>query len=266
MSDTSASDPVLDRTAPDRASNKKLPTYRVGFPKQLDALRAYAVLSEGGTKPVRYPNVGEIIKVHEANVSSMNPFFLENGFIEKQAAGMLPNPALLEYSRAHSWNPDTAGAKLAPLISKTWFGEAIQQRLLFRAMSEDEAVEALASVSMAGPDAKPQLKMLLEYCELAGLVRRENGQLIATSRNQEQPAQPAARTEAVHTAAASSPQVERKQTFFGSGPAAPAEGGINFQVSIKVDLAEMKGWSADRIAAFFGGMAQVLAAQDKKDQ
>lgn len=263
MSDSSASDPSLDRVPPDRASNKKLPTFRVGTAKQFDALRAYAVLSDGGTKPVRYTNVAEIIKVHEANVSSMNPFFLENGFIEKQAGGVVPHLALLEYNRAHSWNPDKAGQKLAPIVSKTWFGEALQQRLLFRSMSEDEAVEALATICMAGPDAKLQLRMLLDYCEVAGLVRRENGQLSATN-SSPQPAPSPARNDPIPAAPSVSTAPERKPSAFG-GAMSPAEGGINFQVSIQVDLAEMKGWSADRIAAFFSGMAQVLAAQEKKE-
>src|SRR5690606_32424101 len=78
---------------------KKLPTFRVGFAKQMDALRAYAVLSEGGKKPVHYTRIADIIKVHEANVSSMNPFFLENGLIEKNGNGYIPAPDVVEYSR-----------------------------------------------------------------------------------------------------------------------------------------------------------------------
>src|SRR5689334_7260683 len=95
------------QSAPDSKARltKKLPTFRVGFPKQLDALRAYAVLSEGGTKPVHYRRVGDIIKVHEANVSSMNPFLLENGFLDKNYT---PTAPVLEYSRQYQWNPETA--------------------------------------------------------------------------------------------------------------------------------------------------------------
>jgi hypothetical protein len=36
---------------------------------------------------------------------------------------------------------------------------------------------------------------------------------------------------------------------------------VQFHVSVKVDMAEFAGWSADRITAFFGGIAQVLAAK-----
>lgn len=258
MSDVLTSDPA-DHSGPDRQSTKKLPTFRVGFPKQMDAIRAYAVLSENGAKAVRYQNVAAIIKVHEANVSSMNPFFLENGFIEKAPGGVLPNAAVLEYNRAYSWNPDTAGAKLAPIIAKSWFGAALQQRLLFRTMNEDEAIEALATLCMAGPDARPQLKTLIDYCELAGTVRRENGQLVANQDARASQPAPIQHKEEPPPAPPSSSQESRIGVF------SPAAGAINFQISVKVDMAEMKGWSADRITAFFGGIAQVLAAQEKKE-
>ena len=40
-----------------------------------------------------------------------------------------------------------------------------------------------------------------------------------------------------------------------------AEGAMRFNVSFTVDMAEMANWRADRIAAFFAGIAQVLAAK-----
>ena len=258
MSDVS--DALAERNQPDRSSTKKLPTFRVGYPKQLDALRAFAVLSENGTKPVRYTKVAEVIKVHEANVSSMNPFFFESGFIEKQGGGAMPHPALLEYNRAHQWKAETAGPKLAPIIAATWFGQMLAQRLQFRAMTEDEAVDALAAECMAGPDAKPQLKMLLDYCETAGIVRRDNGQLSAPQSKPADSLPPP--PEPVATPVEVAPK-----SFFGGGPATPkaAAGGISFQINVNVDMAEMSGWSADRIASFFAGVAQVLAAQGKSE-
>ena len=39
------------------------------------------------------------------------------------------------------------------------------------------------------------------------------------------------------------------------------EGTIQFHVSVRVDMTEFAGWKADRITAFFGGIAQVLAAK-----
>lgn len=280
MSEEDDGGATTDRSQPSATekskTTKRLPTFRVGFPKQLDALRGYAVLSENGTKSVHYSHVAELIKVHEANVSSMNPFFLENGFIEKQGAGVVPHAALIEYNRAHGWNPETSGQKLAPIVSETWFGRALTRRLQFRAMSDDEAIEALASECMAGPDARSQLKLLLDYCETAGIVRRENGQLMAPKENQNSSTEkPKAEQQSSSESLRSPPTVSAavanvRPTAYGSGdagsmPSTASANGINFQVSIKVDLAEMKEWPAERIAAFFSGMAQVLAAQGKKE-
>lgn len=39
------------------------------------------------------------------------------------------------------------------------------------------------------------------------------------------------------------------------------EGTIQFHLSVKVNMAEFKGWPPDTVAAFFGGIAQVLNAK-----
>lgn len=48
----------------------------------------------------------------------------------------------------------------------------------------------------------------------------------------------------------------------------PTEGVVQFHVSVKVDMKEFAGWEADRITAFFNGIAQVLAAKSaiEKDE
>jgi hypothetical protein len=253
--------PVVRRLHRSKLS-KKLPTFRVGFAKQLDALRAYAVLSDGGTKAVHYSKVGEIINVHEANVSSMNPFFLENGFIEKQGAGYVPTAPIVEYNRAFSWNPETAAQKLAPIVINSWFGQALRQRLQFRQLSEDDAIEVLAAVCKAEPAAKPQLRILLDYCEGAGILTRANGQLASAELNLKEsksPTPPSATIE--QPLMAQSP--ERPQSPSPALASDSQDGAINLQIGVHVSLAEMKDWSPERITAFFGGIAQVLAAKNK---
>lgn len=251
-------------TAPEARSlqpTKKLPTTRASFNKQLDALRAYALLSNSGASPVRYPKVGETIKMHESNVSSMNPFFVESGFIEKQGNGYIPHPIVLEFNRAHSWNPETAAQKLGPLLRGTWFAHVLMHRLSFRAMPEDEAIELLASECNAGPDAKPSLRLVLDYMEAGGLIRRENGSLSAV---QLAPSAPVSEPDRPHVlkAPAQPPQSPPPANMDDAMKA----GAINFQIRVSVDMAQISTWSADRIASFFSGIAQVIAAQQKKDE
>lgn len=249
-------DPSPPPAAAEKSSlTKKLPTFRVGFSKQMDALRAYAMVSENGAKPVHYSAVGDIIKVHEANVSSMNPFFLENGFIEKHGNGYMPTAAVLEFNRASQWNPETAAQTLAPIVANTWFGIALKQRLQFRPMSDEEAIQVLAALCNAGPSVKPQLRMLLDYCEAAGIIQRAGGQITAA-----EPITNIKPTPATDMAAPTTTPVPRAPVVTST---VGAPNVINMQIAIQVDLAEMSGWPPERISAFFGGIAQVLAAKNQ---
>jgi hypothetical protein len=57
-----------------------------------------------------------------------------------------------------------------------------------------------------------------------------------------------------------------KTTAVVTSFAAPTEGIVQFHVSVRVDMGEFKGWAPERIAAFFGGIAQVLAAKGKVEE
>jgi hypothetical protein len=245
------------RNAVDQASKltKKLPTFRVGFTKQIDALRAYALLSGNGTAAVRYSKVAETIGIHESNVSSMNPFFVENGFIEKSGNGYMPTPAVLEFNRAHAWNPATASQKLAPVIRQTWFARALIQKLAFRPMSEDDAIEVLAAECNGGPDAKGQIKVLIDYLDAGALLKRENGQLAALKASDD--GEPASKT----ASQLPTPPTSEPAPPVSTQPFAAQSGAISFQISVNVSMAELAGWAPDRITAFFAGVAQAMAAQ-----
>ena len=110
----------------------------------------------------------------------MNPFFMESGFIEKRPGGYMPCAAVLEYNRAYSWDKDTAGHKLAPVIRDTWFGQELTQRLQFGSMDEDTAIKLFADKCNAGPEVRGQLRTLIDFCEVAGLVRHDGSQIFPT--------------------------------------------------------------------------------------
>ena len=40
---------------------------------------------------------------------------------------------------------------------------------------------------------------------------------------------------------------------------------VNFNVSVKLDMKEMEHWKPERIAAFFSGLARIMAAKVNKD-
>lgn len=247
--------PKATRARPTRV----LPTDRIAFPKQLDLLRIYAVASGPTRKTVTLAEVENIIKMKSSTISLANPFFTDIGLIQKVDKGFVPADALLNYQRAHAWNPDVAAHKLQPVIEATWFAQALLPILHYRPMSETEAIGALADACNASPDYEPQLHLLLDYLSAAGFISSEGGQVRAiiqqaTERSTPAPAQPDVPTE---VPAASMPSKAAIATAFSQ----PTEGTVQFHVSVRVDMNEFAGWKADRIAAFFGGIAQVLAAK-----
>jgi len=264
-----AKKPEAKPAAPEtQQPTRKLPTDRIAFQKQLDILRAYGLASAGGTKAVHYSAAAEVVKMSANTVSLMNTFMIDNGFVQKSGNDFIPDKSLIEFAQAYSWNPDTAPKKLAPLIRRTWFGEVMLMRLQFRAMSTDDMVSDLAGQVAAAPEFKSQIETLIDYGVTAGLVRRDGTQLSLGDVSDAPAPEPPRPT----TENAMSQQPETRSDPPARTPGAvgtgfmSTEGGVQFHVAIKVDMQEMAGWSPDRIAAFFSGLAQVLAAKKGTEQ
>lgn len=241
--------------------SKSLPTERIGFDKQLDILRASAVASAGGTKVVSNQEIAEIVQLKAATVSLANPFFQDVGLLEKVDNGLRPAKEVVSFQRAWEWNQETAANKLAPLLERSWFGKAVLPRVSFRDLPRREAVAILAEAAGATPKYEPRLQLLLDYLQAGGLVVLE-GDLVRRSTPQQSAATPPTEeketeTPKEKTATPKAPRGSAVSTTFVQ----PTEGAVNFHVTVKVDMAEFSGWRADRIAAFFGGIAQVLAAK-----
>lgn len=236
---------------------KTLPTNRVAFGKQLDVLHAHAVLSNEGEKPATNMEVAKMVGLNHATVSLVNPFFADVGLLVKSNGSYLPSREVIEFSRARQWGDEGAGRKLGRLLEESWFSKAILRSLAFSTtMSEEAAHRQLAQEASAGTEYRSQLAMLLGYMEEGGLIVRDGSQIqraepvSSTDRPPEPPtpAAPANRPPDIDTGALA------------------AKGGVQFQVSVHVDMAEMAGWEPDRINAFFSGIAKALAAKGGLEQ
>jgi hypothetical protein len=239
--------------------SRVLPFDRVQSAKQLEILRAYAAASNQGTKSVTNVEAAAIVGLAQETLSSCNAFFVNVGLIQKGDGGILVSPEVQSFFRAYDWNKDTAAQKLAPLLKTSWFAQAVLPTLSFKPTDEEEVIGLLADAAAAGRDCKRQLKFLIDYLEASGLIQRDGTLLrsgtvaVDTSGGrQDTPKEPASSSEAVV-----SPTRPRVATTFSQ----MAQGAMRFNVSFDVDLSEMAGWRADRIAAFFNGIAQVLAAK-----
>lgn len=256
-----------DKSQQSGKPNKPLPTVRVSFVKQMDLLRAYAAASGGSTKIVSLKEVSDIVQMAVPTISLANPFFVDVKFVQRsEGVGMTPANELIEYAHAYQWDKETAAHKLAPLLTRTWFWEALKPRLAYQELSEDQAVTILAEKTAAAPAYKSQLRMILEFLDAAGIIKRANGQISDARGRQQQPAGPA--TEA---SGESEEPLEAKGTPLPRSHVATnftrtKQGAVNFDVSVHVDMTEFAGWQPARIAAFFNGIAQVLSAKGMVEQ
>jgi hypothetical protein len=254
--------------SPERKRPKRvLPTNRITFPKQPQILRAWATLSGPSGKVVTNAQVGAVMKMAADTVSLANPFFADIGLLEKVDGGYVPGPATIEFNNAYEWDPEKAAHRLAPVLSAAWFGEALLPRLHLNPMTETEAVTVLAELAGVGPAHKANLIVCLEYLALAGLIEREGGQVRRVSSH----------AGTASPAPVSPPVEERREQARSVGFGGTAvntsfaqqgspEGQIQFNISVRVSMAEVSGWQADRIAAFFNGIAAVLAAKGGVEQ
>lgn len=243
---------------------KYLPTPRITFSKQLDILRAWAAASGPTGKVASNDAVAEIVKMNSSTVSLANPFLASGGLITKADGGYIPCPEVMSFLRAYEWSPDTAAQKLAPVIASTWFAEELLSKLAYGPMTEDEAIQDLADAASAGPEYRGQLEILLSYLAAAGLIQRDGNQIkkgavtmtaALTAPSESTPPKQEAGAISQEPTPAPKPVIA---TLFGT-----TEGAVNFHVSVRVDMGEFANWKPERIAAFFGGIAQVLAAKAK---
>ncbi len=238
---------------------KNLPTDRITFPRQLDLLRAYVAASGPSGKPVTNAEAGAIVDMTASTVSMANAFFAETGLLARNGeGGYIPSADVISFQRAYEWNPESAAQKLGPLLSGSWFAKALLPRLTFGELTETEAIAVLAEKAAAGPAHRNRLRMCLEYLIAAGLAQRD-GTLLRRGNGQPGPATPERSVSPEPTQTREAPAASRASV--ATAFTAPTEGVVKFHVSVSVDMDELEGWKPERIAAFFAGIAQVLAAK-----
>lgn len=238
-----------------------LPTDRIIFRKQMDLLRAYGAASGPNRKAVKGKDVAEIVGMADTTASLASAFFTENKLVSKGEGGFIPSDAVIAFTQAHEWKPETASRELGPLLKETWFGKLMMTRLGFGPMTDTDALTVLSQEAGAGKQYEAKLKILLDYLEAGGLIVRENGSIRKAQQGPAaaSPATPAA--PATPDPSADGPAVTVTKGSVSTAFQKAAEGTVQFHIAVRVDMTDFKGWEADRIAAFFGGIAQVLAAK-----
>ena len=163
-------------SAPSLSSSKKpskiLPSPRLSVPKQLDAIRAFALAAQSEAGPVTNDQAGKIIDMAAGTIVVCNAFMCEVGLLTRRDAGKFEVSEVAKaYNAAYEWNADTAGAKLAPAFEDKWFTKALIPRLKMRDWSKADAVQTLAEIAGASKDYQANVEMLLEFLSAAHLIK-----------------------------------------------------------------------------------------------
>ena len=246
--------PNENRTKP----TKQLPTERIAFHRQLELLRGFAVASGPSNSAVTNAKVASIVNLTPSTLSLANAFFTDVGFLQRTESGFIPANEVISYTRAHEWDADTAAYKLAPILRATWFFEAIRPKLDFHAREKQEVLQEIADTCAAGKNHANRLGLLVEFLEAANLIACD-GNMVRLVKENQQKSQSDTPAKGIQSEPAKPESKQPSPTGFAPKP---TEGAVNFHVSVKVDMDELSGWPADRIAAFFSGIAQVLAAKE----
>jgi hypothetical protein len=157
---------------------KVLPTDRINVSKQMDILRAYGAHYEATNTPVKNEDIARIVRLSAATISLSNAFFNGTKLIQRiESGGYTPCLEVVAFCRAYQWDSEKAPQKLAPAIERTWFAKALLPKLKFSPLEEKEAVQHLGEETATGKEVEPQLKMLVEFLVMVGLVARDGSQL-----------------------------------------------------------------------------------------
>lgn len=250
--------PEKTRTKP----NYALPTERITCEKQLNLLRAYAAVSGHNKKPVKIDEVAEVSKIGNATISMANAFFVEAGLLIKGDAGFLPAESVRAFALAYEWGPETAAQKLAPTLRGTWFAERVIPKLSMGKAPEKELYDDLALTAGVGPDFRPRIKLLIDFLEESGIAERDGDFVKKGSAASVTGSAPAPdKTAQASAEIKETPQRDGQRSTVNTAFTQMTGGAVQFNIAVKVDMDEFAGWKADRIAAFFGGIAQVLSAK-----
>jgi hypothetical protein len=160
-----------------------LPDVRISFDKHFEIIKAYAVASDEGKKPISYRDFEKLVSINPQIVSGNNEFFENLGLIkevEKQRGRYIPTDITLELNNELKWNKtEEAKTTLKKLLSTSWFWNSTKQLLeVKQSVTRTELQEKLGYDSGADPKKHlPALNVIMEYLIYVGLIKEQDDKL-----------------------------------------------------------------------------------------
>jgi hypothetical protein len=238
-------------------TNHPLPTDRIASKKQIEIVRAYGQLGASGGA-VTNEDVGGMVQLTGTTTSLANAFLTDVGLLQRTPDGLAPSADVIAFARAFEWNADTAGEKLAPTLEASWLGSALLRKIRFRTHTKQEALALLAEASGASASHRGQLEDILVLLELAALIVIDGDSVRAGKMMQAGGAAVAPAPAVPETTQSVAPKVVEATASTSRSQAGHV---LSFDISLSVTMAEITLLPADKIAAFFNGVAAVVAVQ-----
>lgn len=159
---------------------KALPFHKVKMEKQLDILKAFAVLRGKGKTGASYKDIAPLVGIDETNVSACLKFWCSIGLLEKENRGYKASDITVKFFRKLGWgDEEDAWSLMLGHLAKTWFSESVVSAFKVRALlSEDDLVNVLGSVSGAverNSATIKSLKAIVKLLELSKVIIKDEG-------------------------------------------------------------------------------------------
>lgn len=172
------------RAAPRQRSERSLPTDRLSFDKQVEALRAIAQVSGAGRRPVTAEEISSTIGLRGNTGGLSNKFFRDTGWIQPQGRGMyVPTEELMSFHQQLVVDPDAVEAAKEYLLGAaraSWYWQEIADMVQGAGVREAAVIFKLVRAAGASADDhKPQLSLIIDWLIWLGLVHREGEMILA---------------------------------------------------------------------------------------
>jgi hypothetical protein len=173
-------------------SERSLPTDRLSFEKQVEALEAIAQLSGGAKKPVTAGDVSAAIGLAPTSGTGglSNKFFRDSGWITSAGRGnYAATDALMEYFRHVKIDAQDPAARrhLVGPAQLSWYWEALEPVLSSGGGARKSMVLLALSKAAGATEHTAQLELIVTWLEWLHMVRRDGDLTFLASPEGEQP-------------------------------------------------------------------------------
>lgn len=258
----SASGGKTKRRGPSRPrASKALPTDRLKWDQQVNALKAIAVASNYGKEAVGAADIAPRLGTIPATAGLNNQFFMESGLIAREAKGRYkPTEAVNTFARKHTFDSAGAGRELAGALSRTWYFQAVRQQLEMGATTKDTMIRVLADTAGATAEYESQLGFLLSWLEFVGLITTEGGTVEVTeSGRAKDPAADAPTSE--DTPSPADPSGAGATGTDDRQELRKAESVLSFSFDFELTADDLKALSPEQIQAAFKAVGELMAVK-----